>query len=425
MLGTILKLVLAANKFSLLFIILLGSRSFAYNCPKNETEWVKLREARVKLIRKNKLEKGIKGTYGLISYCAQKNNGGRIPNSVRNLYRFSRQIWIQETGNGSMGLELSDEEYFNSFPEESMKNLPKELASLSFLKMLDSGREGLDKALKLIDHANTSRKKADKILAFYYESAHLPSIDDSRTMGRLFVYYPEKSFYRFIQFGVPDGKAKKLPESISQIIISKEKPVSVYFNDLWRVRTKNGEIKISTRFKETGRLENCYGCHKSAFVPIVPNQDTFDSEQFMDKLISVNSLMNKFASAKKIGIDTQSYGPPLGRVNPKFRNDVFIQSCSDNNLKNKAERDAIKKAMNCSNCHNGKFMGILNYPSGLTQIEGKTSLAKIYIVDYKLMPPDSHLDERMSLILYKCLLEEYVGNNLHEGELFQWLNERQ
>src|SRR5690606_24291650 len=105
-----------------------------------------------------------------------------------------------------------------------------------------------------------------RFISFYYQSQHLPTVDDSQAFGRIFVFAPGDRIDQFIQFGIRDGADKPLANNVSLISLVKSpksdpaETAQAFFNDLWRLRSAGG-ISFSTRLAQVGKLENCYGCH--------------------------------------------------------------------------------------------------------------------------------------------------------------------
>lgn len=332
----------------------------------------------------------------------------------------------------SMGLAITDEQYTQSSPIAGSQNLPAILNDQQFFAALDAGsfNDGFIAASRWLDATNNSLPVERRLLYFPYLSQHLPTIDDSQSYGRFLVYVPNDNVDVFVQFGVRDNPLKPLPNGVSLIAIVKRDAQGqvlaepqAFFNDLWRLRQPSGTV-LSTRLKETGAMESCYGCHSSALVPIVPDPRFFDVAKSGSALSLVEKVMAKYANASMPHFDTQSFGPPLGPVDSPQRTMAFIKSCSGKQDLNEDSVARIQSAMNCSSCHDDVKRRALRLPmAGFKQLS-KDSLIKQFVEVFKTMPPGATLDasERSALVL--CLSVEYLDSSADRSSLMRkWLTE--
>jgi hypothetical protein len=327
-----------------------------------------------------------------------------------------------------MGMLRSDDEYFAGSEHPEAFDIPPELKDQNFLKAVDeSTPEDQSAALAWLDKANEQRPEGRRFIAFYYRSQHLTTVDDSQAFGRLFVFSPGEDIDRFIQFGIRDSSDKPHANGISLISLVKEPgsssgkgPAQAYYNDLWRLRSAEG-ITLSTRLKQTGRLENCYGCHSSALLPIVPEPDSFDSAQHMANLERVRSIMATHALASQPHMDSEDFGPLIGPLMPDSRTNDFVKKCSSADGDSDIDLEKVKQAMSCAGCHNDRFRRALRYPmAGFKQLS-KDSLIRQFVQEFRTMPPDASLTDAERAAVTTCLSMEYLGDGEEAGLLEQWL----
>ena len=359
----------------------------------------------------------------------------KIQDCLSPLSRFARALsWDFQPGH-SMGLAVSDADYFDKGPYPDFLELPKELKDQEFLSWVqddEGATSSLDKALAYVDKVNAGiSEPSSKWITFTYRSLHLPTADDAQALGRFFVYVPGKNFDRYLQFGLRSHASEELPNAISLISVQKMDPATgkplptplARAKDLWRLR-QGGTIKLSTRFDVKGVVQNCYECHKTPLLPITPDASVFDENRFGGKVRQVNKLMTSYSGLKFFGLDPKDYGPGIGPVSPASRTTGFMKACSSGKISDARRLEGLKRAMSCQNCHNGAVRGALNFPSAksLQPVSGR-SLVRMYVVDHGKMPPgQEHLTREEREVLAECLrVELYGDSDLIPGLLKEWL----
>ena len=355
---------------------------------------------------------------------------------LANLESFATALfWPQQPGH-TFGLATTDQQYYAMSPFPEMLQAPPELTSADFLKWLDDDAVGSgkleNKALAYIDKINAGIARDDlKWIPFIYRSQHLATPDGSGALRRFFVYVPDPRFDRFIQFGLRNTPSDSLPSSFSVVAVQKTDPSNnqklstpkVWLTDLWRLRNAGG-ITLSTRFKETGSLENCYDCHKSPVLSIRPDPRSFDESRFGDVVKRVNRIIGRYAAAQYAGIDMAAFGPGIGPTDLSSRTPDFIQACSGNTVTDPARIAVLQQAMSCERCHDGAQRGHLNFPSALREMPQPIgrSLVDRYIAVHKNMPPGVTLSDAERAALYRCIKSEYFGGIAGQpGVLHDWL----
>ena len=330
-----------------------------------------------------------------------------------------------------VGASIPDEQYFSEMPYPAMLEMPEELKHQQFLRWLDANDDAsLTSALHYIDGINeTIPDPRLEWIAFLYQSQHLPTPDDTRSLGRFFVYIPGEDFDQHFQFGLQQDPAGALAKAVSVVAVQKTdagtgkalRTPRARMKDFWRNRN-GARIEISTRYKETGAAENCYACHKQATLPITPNPLVFDEARFGEKLHRVNAIMTRYGAIDLDGFTRSAYGPPMGPRTSPLRTPEFLAACSAGSVE--PERLArLGEAMQCANCHDGTWRGELNYPSGIQlQPQGET-LMSWYVVHHQTMPlgvTDLSRSERRALVM--CLNAEYYrGLGDQPGLLEAWM----
>lgn len=351
--------------------------------------------------------------------------------NLGNLQVLTQRMLNLATPGHSLGLSIADAQYLQSSPLSGAQNLPEILNNQDFLKALDIGsfKSGHLEALAWLDQLNQTRPLDQKIIYFLYRSQHLTTIDDSQAFGRLFVYVPGSDADIFLQFGIRDDDQQPLSTSISLIAIVKRdsngqaltKP-KAYYNDLWRLR-QDDNISLTTRLKQTGLLESCYGCHSSPLLPIVPDPVFFSQEKFGSALTEVNAAIAKHAHAEADYFDTKDFGPMMGPINPVSRSPEFIKQCAGDMQLASDSIAKIQSAMNCSSCHNDVSRPALRLPmAGFKQLS-KDSLVKQYVEVFATMPPGAQLNPMERSAVVRCLSAEYLESSSNRPSLMrQWLN---
>lgn len=407
---------------ALAFVSMPTSNAKSSNCPKGLNEWIEWKELAISKISSSGYQSFMTPTYHRYLKC--KHSFDKLEKKqvcFENLLRFTEQNYKSNFKGYSMGLNIPDSEYFKNQANIAIKFFPSEILGRKFLTLLDKGDfSPQGPVYRTISDINKNRRH--KILAFNYDSPHLASIDEASTFGRLFLYIPGEKTDLITQFNI-GTESGQLPSGFSVIVVNKTvNPPEITFNDLWRKR-KGGKFEITTRYQETKRLENCYFCHKSPFIPIIPKSSTFDYKNFSEALSKANQKMSSYSHGKIGGMDMKAYGPGLGISDPLSLD--YLKKCSRMPNLNPHQISQIKQNIKCGSCHDGNNRGLLNYPSGLSfQIEGTKNLADEYIVNYQTMPPTlENLSPEVRIAISRCLKHNLYGNssNNYSGKLVRWL----
>lgn len=334
---------------------------------------------------------------------------------TKNLRAFTRALWLPSQPGHTMGLEISDQRYFEALPYPDLLDLPPELCEPRFLRLLDEdGARSLDEAVAYVEGLGAG------FTCFIYQSQHLPTPDGTGAHGRFFVLVPGPRFDRYVQFGLRDDPSKPLPNSVSVVAIQKLPVARAFFKDLWRIR-EGGTITVGSRLAQTGKLESCYTCHKQALLPIVPAPATFDAERWGRVLQEIDARMQRQGACLLAGVDQDAYGPGLGPVDSPLRTEAFLRSCAGERVGPEA-MDRLKRAMGCARCHDGRAQARLDHPILRNALPDGGTLVHRFVVTYKKMPPGVDLtgDEREALV--RCLEQEYYRGFAGEpGLLPAWL----
>lgn len=399
------------------------------SCDYSESEWNAWLNREMGVFRSRAFQINGPHIYTVLERCASEiEKFPKFSERTANLRRFTRRLWLLLQDNHTMGLQLTDAEYFSRAENQGADDIPEELKDQTFLKAVDEA-SGSDQtaAIEWLKKANEKRPESQRYIAFYYRSQHLTTVDDSQAFGRLFIFAPGENIDRFIQFGIRDDLSKPQPNGVSLISMVKGFPTpegkqsaASYYNDLWRIRSNSG-IAFSTRLKQTKRLESCYGCHSSALLPIVPEPASVNQERDALALKKVSSVMSAYALASQPHMDAEDFGPAMGPITSKVRTDDFIRKCSSSDGQAEIDIKKVKAAMSCASCHNDKNRRALRFPmAGFRQL-AKDSLIKQFVQEFKTMPPSVELSHTERVAVAKCLSAEYLGSSDTPGIMERWL----
>ena len=406
-----------------LFSLALSSASYSEPCPKTDAEWEALSHQQISRFLQTDSSSLLRTFAKHFEKCKVED-----PKAAKCLQPWKGFVTAKSysmTPGHTLNLPISDNDYYSKMDFPEMLELPKELKTQEFLSILrnDSDPDYKSEALKYIEKLG----KKDWI-AFHYNSQHLPTPDGSRALGRFFIFVPGVQFDRYIQFGLRASTSAKLPNSVSSVAVQKTdksgKPLKtpeVRIKDFWRVYDNSGNIRVSTRLKEAGRLENCYDCHKSHILPITPEPASFDQSKFETLVKKVNARMGSYGSMAYPGLTPEAYGPGMGPAD-KVRSDAYLTACTG--VADKSSLARLRDAMRCTDCHDGYTRGTLNYPSGKSNQLSffKTSLLHSYVVKNQKMPPGEELSQTERNALASCLVKEYYDGVGSEAGIFPaWL----
>ena len=317
-----------------------------------------------------------------------------------------------------LGFNVPDARYFRETSQYT--SIPKELLQQDLLRAMSSP-ELIPNALEILARLNEARPVESKYLFFKYTSQHLPTPDDSQVYGRILIIVPGNP-EKWVQFGVPEaGKTRTQNVSVVSILTGQDGNRHVFMKDHFRifpdtarkgggggesVTWSEGEIKIRSRFEETGRSDNCASCHKSGVLPIFPQHGSFDPID-APKIAEANRRFRQYGKQDFGGyLDLQSLGAGLGPHGPeadRLRTNAFLRTCTGGLALEQHELSMkkIRDSMSCSKCHNPALGGALNYP--VNEV-----LLRSYVLGGK-MPPRNDLSKSERQGLLRCLEQEYFG----------------
>ena len=401
-----------------------GETTELTDCPSSEQDWLKWKDNILSQTLATQFSRNLNLIHLKLKKC-QKNLEvlGPKKQCFDHLFDFTEQKFRSHQKNFTLGVEMSDSEYFYLAPSFGADTLPKELLSQEFLSALDHPKDkDFSNVISLIDRYNQQR--ASKMIAFPYTSRHLESVDDAKTFWRFFIWIPGSKTDMVAQFGVGTSVESEQSSIISIIAVksSEKGKKKVFYNDLWRQR-ENGEISVVTRYEINGRSELCYTCHKSPFIPIVPEPDSFNFERFGLSLSQANMLMSQYSGGKYVGITPDHFGPGMGIRRNLTKAEII--ECSQELDFSPDEFQQIREGVKCQSCHDGHQRGILNFPSGLSHQVTKTdSLVELFVHNYQLMPPTmDELNSKVRKGIFQCLVYDYYGDfqSVDKGRLTRWL----
>lgn len=386
------------------------------SCPQTFEDWRQWRLAMLTETVGQNYSSGINTIQATFQRCRRElHQLGEKAACFERLRMFSLQKYRTHVKGLSLGLSMSDADYMERMAALGIGSLPEQYLSEDFLRRLDEIGNGSYAAIA----SEVERIGPSGTIAFPYTSKHLPSVDDAQVSGRLFVYIPGERYDIYSQFGIGLGKDGQFPNSISVITVLKRDqsgkelyPHEVYYNDIWR--TRGDRVTIGNRITVNRRMENCFDCHKSPLIPVYPDRETFDYNQFGARLARVNEIMSGVKAAY-VGLDAENFGPGIGVAS------LEGLACAER----VQDKTKIEGYLDCNDCHNGKVRGVLNFPSALDlQLPNSTNLVSLFVREYGIMPPtheDLSPDERD--VIYQCLIEDFYGDfkDPHKGRFNKWL----
>ena len=409
-------------------------------CPQSDESWRKWRDEELEKLMSYSYTSNARHMGRVFQACqASLEQSSSAKLCLSNLERFTTSKMWQETEGHSLGLSMSDDEYFASVPSTQYFTLPDFLMNQEMLQLLDAwdSKQGIDKILEQVDRHNAGLNyQSQRVLAIAYRSQNIPSPDDTQSLSRFLFYIPGDEYSQFVQFALRDRISSPHGQSISMIVVQTKEPGSgepldsalVYFNDLYRVR-QGEQVHLSTRQKEnSGRLENCLRCHSTPVLPVKPDPVFFDSARFGKALAEVNQIINHYGSSKAAGFAPNSDGP--GLLEGVTVTDALVKECAGSLLASSESISRVATAMNCASCHNGKTRGQLTLSAmSPNQLPLGGNLISHYVQRTKTMPPGADLSDLEREALVACLSYTYSrtlrrrANNKQDksGSLERWL----
>lgn len=239
-----------------------------------------------------------------------------------------------------------------------------------------------------------------------------PNFKGNRYLNELYDEMNDKEFEKEI-----DNARTKFISQYSQVVACNQQggiKTPTYIYDYWRKKEDDGKIVISTRKKETNKLENCLQCHTNGLFPIFPKNEKGLSKENRRALRRIRSYSDEYSAGSWVGrnnlgkiqieADRRDYGPPLGPLESKFRKKV-LDLCLPPGTKKKV-RQTIGSNMVCVKCHDGKERGLINFTGNGSQI------ISLYVkgeIKGHEMPLGSDMTKEERELLWDCLRMEYDG----------------
>jgi len=409
---------------ALIFILVTGAGA-AEPCPTSVEEWTKWRES-ILLGLSAPTDLNLK-KIELLKLCRKQPeqavffNEPKFRACMAPMERIARAMNPRSTPYQS-GFTLKDEEYYESKRLEypAMFELPPVMRDPEFLKKLRSTWTRNSTLQKWIAKF---QKTMPGFQALKYTSRVLPNQEAIAFLR------PGDDFDQWFHFIVGideilvvsiqkrDGKHQLLDRprvyynEFHFIEDEKDTPFPVGKHDLYNSKLKFTDLASKSMHSKP---MSCHQCHRTGAMPLVPvagsklitlNKGTDPVKQ----LAWFNDRVADTANAVSDSIDVQGFGPSLGEFNPKQRTDQFVVRCSGNPQLSKTSLVKIKKAMNCSSCHDGDLVGALDYPV----LTDDSTAAGIRVAETFIksghMPPGENLSTEERDALFECLIYEYYG----------------
>lgn len=395
----------ASLKKAAWFAIFLGQgESLAKECPKTIAQWVQWQESAIEKLKRNRDFLDLKPIASFLQKCQAPKE---FDSCLQPLKRFSSKVFDVHKPGQSLGLTISDQDYLKHLKEQNRGSLPQDFLSSDFLNLFEQVPFDFPKIIAKVKSL-AKNNGFHHAIAFPYSSRHLPSIDPAKTYKRFFILLEKDETLVVSQWNIGTTTGKP-PATISVIQIDKVQELA-YFHDLYRVRDESG-IKVLSRLEVNRRMEDCQSCHKSAFIPIVPD-DSFDFPSYKESLAQANAIMKTYRKTK------QAF-----KAKPKDQEPYL--GIKEGGCGSIQGEEAL--ALRCQNCHHPKNNNPLTFPSGLNiQLPGRTNLVEQFVIHKRTMPPWFHeKSQSFSRLIYQCVIEDLYGSQKKTGRLFEYLENRQ
>jgi hypothetical protein len=400
------------------------------------------------------------------------------PKKLSNFMRFTNTVKWTEVPDHSYGFSVSDREFIAyAAPYITVPDL---LKSHEFQAAISSRETYFDAYQMILDH-NKTLPPQRQWQVIIYDSQFITSADDT-TYGRFFIYIPDEAtapngdkvpVYKWTQFsiftpasdhslgdgckpeaasgngfGVPHGNTCTY-SMVAVRSLGERRKTEVYLVDFRRLENKTTSKMTMVPRTDLGLAEfACSHCHKSPVLPLHPartyefsGKDLVEAgDKFDDVIYTLNQRIESDYGPPNFGpwLDVTDFGPGIGPLID--RSDAYLKSCSKGL---DVRLDRVREAMNCSSCHNGQSMGVINYPQAtfstvdtefltfpagsLPNDERVRDILSVYIEEGLMPPPalqsqtqnDLTPDERSALL--SCLMTEYFDPQTRTGLLVDWL----
>ena len=344
-----------------------------------------------------------------------------------------------------LGMEISDREYYDyAIP---FAELPPLLRSPEFLRNMATPATYKD-AVDQIEAANAQLPPADRWQVVPFRSQFILSVDTT-TYGRMLVLAPNLpapdggTMDKWVQFAIATPEMDPATEIRSVSVIATHRParapgtVSTYGLDFMRVKdAETGKITPTAVVRlpfDAGHVsENCYECHKAAIIPIHPKVEYAfaPSGALIEKpakapsrLGALNDRIKAYGPPDFGRQQAAAYGPSMGPQH-RPRTDAFIAAAAAGTGIDPASYARIRKAMECSSCHNDfapiNYLQAVRTAQEVDSFESHKGMVQT-MIERGLMPPDNRLSRKERKALWQCLSKEYLDLSSQTGVFMEWL----
>ena len=345
----------------------------------------------------------------------------------------------------ALGMEIPDRDYYDyAIP---FAELPPLLKSPEFLQHMSTPAT-YKNAVDQIEAANTRLPLADRWKVVPFRSQFILSVDIT-TYGRMLVLVPNQpapdggKIDKWVLFAIATPEMDPATEIHSVSVIATHRParppgkVASYGLDYMRVKdAATGNITptavIHLPFDSPFKSDNCYDCHKAAVIPIHPKVEYAfaPSGALIEKpahapssLGAINERIKAYGPPDFGHQQAAAYGPSMG-PQKRPRSDAFIAAAAAGTGIAPASYARIRKAMECSSCHNDfapiNFLQAARTAQEVDSFEARQGIVQT-MIESGLMPPDNHLSRQERQALWQCLSKEYLDLTSHTGVFIEWL----
>jgi hypothetical protein len=139
------------------------------SCDRTESEWNAWLDREMGIFRSRSFQINGPHIYSVLERCASEM--AKFPEfSARtaNLKRFTRRLWLLLQDNHTMGMQLTDAEYFGRAESQGANDIPEELKDQTFLKAVDeASATDQNAAIQWVKKANETRPESQRYIACY------------------------------------------------------------------------------------------------------------------------------------------------------------------------------------------------------------------------------------------------------------------
>jgi len=333
-------------------------------------------------------------------------------------------------------------------PDVRSGQVPDDLLDPAFLKLM-THRTTLAQAKEKLKQINAGKPDGEKYLFAEFSSQFVISPDEIGSPDRLVVFVPGTAQVpedRFVLFSNNPASNDAHPARMISVASvqktganGKKLPAEVvrfktYMRNYAPAGAK-GEESISVRVPEKPLPYEmkCYSCHKTGLRLIFPAKGSLPDSD-LPHLRKMNGAMEKYKIGSYGGVyRPEKWGPPMGidaQSSPASREN--FKACVAREFDGIRTRPApsigrVVSAARCTECHDGKDLGALNFPTGGISSDGDDVTA--FVAHLKIMPADAgELSDVERGALARCLVNNYYGGlgeyaGEPKGQLASWLTQ--